>query len=218
MTNPNPKLRLPEATYSPRKIPNQKVPTRDDIFTVPMPVVKALTEIAPKIQRSGAWWAVTGDLAECFQDTHVRPTLIEILTDKPGLEPITTSLTEYSPKRMGLVERRLQREADIEAKMYPIYERSERVELTVDGVRVLLDADYQMKVGDWEWGDAFYFEPIFTYVVGVRIPLISARLRSDIYFTLGWLDRVRLLSDAYERAHAAENIKPGHAAHAAKRG
>jgi len=147
------------------------------------------------IEASGAWWCVSGDLAENLLDIHVRPVRVEILTTGDGVERILAALSKYNPEPSGLREERLDREAEIEGRRYPVYVRSIRTELRVKDVPVVINGDYQMKVGEWEWGDALYFRPVLHNVAGVLMPVFPL----EIYRTLGWMDRARLITDAASR-------------------
>jgi len=192
----------PQDVYTGLVTPNRDVPKPEDIYNVPVEFISCLIEIAPKIQASGAWWSLTGDLSENMLDVHVRPAEIEILTDGVGFGKIASALSSYKLTPVAVTERKLDREAEPDANKYPIYERSTCTEFTLRGVKVTIQGDYQLKVGEWEWGDAFLFEPVFINLAGVQIPLMPLRLRTEIYLMLGWGDRAKLLTEAYNRAHA----------------
>jgi hypothetical protein len=178
-----------------------KIPTPEEIFPVPESIIRSIVEIAPKIQSSGAWWAVGGDLSENVMGVHVQPTEIEILTDTAGLKKIFEALSSYNPSTIATRERRLDREADLDLHKYPVLERSNLTEFTIHGVKVMIKGDCQLKVGDWEWGDPFYFDPDFINIAGINVPVMPLSIRSEIYITLGWLDGAALISDAFTKAH-----------------
>lgn len=185
-----------------------RVPKPKEIFPVPEALLHSVFEIAPKIQGSGAWWAIAGDLSENVMGVHVEPSEIEILTDAAGLEKIFKALSSYNPSQIAAHERKLDREADLDLQKYPVFERSNLTELTVRGVKVMVKGDCQLKVADWEWGDPFYFDADFINIAGVNVPLMPLSIRSEIYITLGWLDRARLISEAYTKAHTRFHEPP----------
>jgi hypothetical protein len=178
------------------------VPTPEDIYNIPVGFVNCLIEIAPKIQQSGAWWSLSGDLGENLLDVHVRPTEIEIVTDELGLGKISSALSSYNLTPIAIKERRLDREAELDGNKYPVFEKCSYTEFTLKGTKVKVEGDYQLKVGEWEWGDTFFFDPTFVNVAGVQIPVMPLRLRSELYIVSGWGDRAKQISEAYTRAHA----------------
>jgi len=98
------------------------------------------------------------------------------------------------------VEKKLAREADVEAKMLPVYVKSYYAELTVDGAKVEIYGDEQLKVWEWDWGDPLDYVPEMMNVLGTRVPVVPLRLKSELDLGLGWFDRVELISDAVMRA------------------
>jgi len=61
--------------------------------------------------------------------------------------------------------------------------------------------DLRIKVGEWEWGDPLDFEPEYVYVVGVKVPVVPLKLKTELYLGLGWMDRVRKINEAMARRH-----------------
>jgi hypothetical protein len=200
----DPEIKTPTAldlfnyTYNPLR----EIPKPEDLYNIPVEFVRCLVEIGPKVQKSGAWWSLSGDVSENMLDVHVRPTEIEIVTDAGGLEKIFTALSGYNPTPIAAKEWKLERLAEPDGNQYPVFARSNCTELTVKGAKVTVHGDYQMKVGEWEWGDAFYFDPVLINVAGVDIPVMPLRLRTEIYLMLGWVDRAKEISEAYARSHA----------------
>ena len=80
--------------------------------------------------------------------------------------------------------------------------RSTNTQFTSKGVKVVIHSDCQMKVGEWEWGDPLFFEPVFMNVASIQVPLTPLRLRSEIYLGLGWEDRATKVAEAFKRSHA----------------
>ncbi len=179
-----------------------KGPRPEDIYPVPIELLNCVFEIAPRIQKSGAWWSLTGDLSENMMGVHVRPTEIEILTDGVGLEKVSEALSSYDLAPIVLTERKLDREAEVglDFKTHPVFERCRFTEFASKGAKVAVKSDCQLKVGDWEWGDPLFFDPEFTNLRGIFIPLMPLSLKSELYITLGWLDRAKLISDAVSRS------------------
>jgi len=180
----------------------RKVPTQEELYLTPVRLVSTLSEIAPKIVKTGAWWALTGDLGENLLDVHVRPTEIEILADAENVSKIRDALCEYEPSPISPMEKKLEREAEPDEKTYPVFVRGSATECVIKGTRVIIIGDYAMKVGEWEWGDPLVFEQTFVNVAGVQIPVMPLRLRSEFYIMLGWMDRAQLISESTQRAHA----------------
>lgn len=176
-------------------------PKPEEVFVVPPAVLSALRTITSKMKGSEAKWSVIGDLSENLQGVHVRPNEIEILTDEDGLKQMFNVLLEYKPTEITLVERTLDRTAEIQEKTLPVLVRSNCTSLAIQGVQVRIDSEYQMKVGDWEWGDPLVFDPVSMNVAGMSLSAMPLRLASEFYLTLGWLDRVEGISDAVARAH-----------------
>ncbi len=186
--------------HEPAENTKRKGPKPQDIYPIPPLLLSCLREIAPKIMEAGVWWALGGDLAENLLGVQVSPTQIEILTDGAGLTKISTALSSYDATPVVVTERKLDREAELDFKKYPIFERSSLTEFTSKGARVRVHGDYQLKVGEWDWGDPLIFETDSVILLGLDVPLMPLRLKSEIYITLGWLERATLISEAFKRA------------------
>jgi len=139
----------------------------------------------------------------------VRPKEVEAVTEGAGLQETLGRLSEYRPTEPAPTERRLERDAEIGGKSLPVLSKSVSAGLTVEGVPVLIHGDYRLKVGEWELGDAVVFDPIVMNVAGVPLPVMPLRIASEIYLTLGWVDRVEKISDAVARAHHALHQQSG---------
>ena len=178
-----------------------RVPRPEEIFLVPQPILKSLIKLGESLKGVQAKWAIGGDVGEMMKGVNVTADSIEIITTKAGAEEICRVMAAQQTVPPADREERLGRDADVEGKMLPVYVKSRYAELTVGGVRVKVYGDEQIKVGEWEWGDPLDFEPDHVYVVGVRVPLVPLRLRSDLDLGLEWLDRVELISEAAMRSH-----------------
>ncbi len=199
------KLPTPQDIYSGLNIPLRPVPKPEDIYNVPVDLLNFLIEITPKVEASGAWWSLGGDLSENILDVHVRPTEIEILTDGAGLGKIMKALSDYNPPPAESREWKLDREAEpglSPGDKYPVFVRSTSTQFVSKGAKIIIHGDYQMKVGEWDWGDSLFFEPVFMNVAHVQVPLMPLRLRTEIYLILGWVDRAKKIGEAVKRAHA----------------
>ena len=71
----------------------------------------------------------------------------------------------------------------------------------IDGQRLDVHGDLRIKVGEWDWGDPLDYEPEYVYVVGVKVPVVPLQLKTELYMGLGWMDRVRKISEANARRH-----------------
>jgi hypothetical protein len=183
--------------------PGSPAPKMEDIYVLPASFIKAICEISPKIQKTGAWWAIGGDLSEMLGGVTVVPKEIEILTTIDGVQKLFEGFAEYNPSPVELVEKKLDREADINGTDYPVTVRSHQTHFTVHGAPVVVHGDYQMRVGVWDWGDSLQFNAPKANVMGARVPVMPIRLASEFYLTLGWSDRVELISVAIHKAHHA---------------
>jgi hypothetical protein len=193
----------PQNIYTEFVNPGSKVPVADDIYILPVPFITCILEIAPKIKKSGVWWAFGGDLSEKLGGVAVIPKEIEILTNMEGVGKIFEGLAEYDPAPIAVVEKQLHRQADIDEKKYPVFVKSHRTSLNVKGVEVIVHGDYQIRVGEWDWGDSLQFKSSIVNMVGTEIPVMPIRLSSEIYLTLGWLDRAQMIATAISNAHHA---------------
>lgn len=181
---------------------SSRVPKPEEIVLVPQPILKTSMKVLDRLKDNvRAKWAVGGDAGEVMSGVNVTPEYLEILTTKDGCDEICKELAEYQTLAPSVVERKLSKEADIDGKMLPVYTKSYYAELTIDGVKVEVHGDEQIKVGEWEWGDPLDFTPDYTYIPGGKLPLVPLSLKSELYIGLGWLDRVRLVSDAVLAKH-----------------
>ncbi len=177
-----------------------KPPKPDEIVMLSQPVLKAVIKVGESLKDVKAKWAVGGEAGEIMKGVNVQADTIEIVTTKAGAEEICAKMAEFQTLAPAVAEEKLERAADVDGKMLPVYVKSRYAELAVNGVKVKVYGDEQIKVGEWEWGDALDFETDFVYVVGTKVPLVPLRLKSELDLGLGWLDRVELISDAVMRS------------------
>lgn len=200
----NPQGKPPLRAYKPFE---SKVPTADELVVLSQPLVKAASKIAPILKDVGPMWAMAGEAGEIMAGVNAKADHLEIVTTKAGCDEICARLAKYVTLAPALVEKKLDRGADVDGKIYPILVKGYYAELTVDGVRVEVNGDEQIKVGEWDWGDALEFSPDYTYMAGVKVPLFPLSLKSELYLGLGWLDRVKLITDAVS---LKQHHQPGH--------
>lgn len=176
-------------------------PKPEDFYLVPTAFIACLQTILKKLEGSGVRWSVIGDTAEIIHGVPVQPERLEILVDKEGVERFSSRMSEYGISTFDLVEKKLERAASVEGKELPVHVKSLFARFVVGGVEVDAHLDYQIKVGEWEWGDKLEFEPVEVNLAGARIPIMPVRIASEIYLMLGWTDRANKISDAIHRAH-----------------
>jgi len=190
--NPNPDIKI---------IPS-RVPRPEEVPIVSPKLLRAATIVLEGLQNNiPAKWAVGGDAAELMMGVNVDADYLEILTTKEGCDEISSQLSEYLTLAPGMVEKKLSRDADVDGKMLPVYTRSYYAELTVEGTKVEVHGDEQIKVGEWDWGDPLDYAADYTYIQAGKLPLVPLSLKSELDLGLGWLDRVKLISDAVLQKH-----------------
>jgi hypothetical protein len=177
-----------------------KVPKPEEIPLLSMPLVRASMKIGSALKGAAAKWAFGGDAAEVAKGVVVSADHLEIVTTKPGTDEICGLMGSYVTLAPAQAEKRLPRDADVDVKMLPVYIRSHYAELTVDKVKVEVYGDLQYKVGEWDWGDPIDCEPEFVNIVGVNVPVLPLKLKSELDLGLGWFDRLELISDAFTRS------------------
>lgn len=177
-----------------------RVPKPEEVVILPPSLIRAIVKLGRELKDVQEKWALGGDAAEVVKGVSVRPSWLELVTTAKGVSEICGVLAEAVKTQPGLVESRLERDADIGGKVYPVFIRSTYAELDVEGVKVKLFGDMQYKVGDWEWGDPLDFEAETVNIVGVTVPTLPLTLKSELDLGLGWMDRVELISDAILRS------------------
>ncbi len=175
---------------------SNKVPTPDEVPIVPKSILNASTKLLDGLSGVSAKWAVGGDAGELLLGVNLSVDHLEILTTKEGCDEICEKVPELLTLAPVEVEKKVPRDADVEGVMFPVYIKSRYAELNVDGVRVEIYGDEQIKVGEWEWGDSLDYAPSYTYIPGGKLPVVPLSLKSELYLGLGWLDRVKPISDA----------------------
>ncbi len=178
-----------------------KLPDPKDFAMLGQHLLECVIMLGGALESVGAKWAIGGEAGELMSGVITEADKLEILTTREGCEEICDKMGQYVTLGPASVEKKLERDADVDGRMYPVFVKSHYAELTIDGVRVEIYGDEQLKVGDWEWGDPLDFEPVYSYIVGTKVPVVPLRLKSELDLGLGWLDRVEKISDAIKRAH-----------------
>src|SRR5713101_4984176 len=146
-------------------------------------------------------WALGGDVAEVISGVNVRPDHIAILTTKEGCDEVTRKLAKYQLEPPRIVEKELERDAEVDLKPHKVRIKSYTSRFNVEGCRLDVHGDLQIKVGDWDWGDPLDFDPDYVYVVGVKVPVVPLEMKLRLYRGLGWYDRVSKIHAAMARRH-----------------
>jgi len=178
-----------------------RVPKPEDLVVLSKPLLEATIKIGNLLNDCSAKWALGGDIGEILNGVNVQPDHITILTNAEGCPEIGKKLAEFQVETSRLVERQIRRNAEIGPKPLPVKIRSYESRFNFDGQRLDVHGDLRIKVGEWEWGDPLDFEPEYVYVVGVKVPVVPLKLKTELYLGLGWMDRVRKINEATARRH-----------------
>lgn len=193
-------LKIPGKPKVDIPIYGSKPPTPEEVVILPQPLLKCMITLGEKLKQVQAKWAMYGDAGEVVLGVAHKADHLEILTTSAGTDEIAATLQQYQTLAPKETEKTLPREAEIEGKKYPVQVKSHYAEFTIGGVRVEVYGDLQIKVGEWEWGDALDYEPGSISIVGTMMPVVPLRLNSELDLGLGWMDRVELISDAVMRS------------------
>jgi len=223
-------LRVPGKPNASVPILRSKVPKSDGFVVLPQPLLKAMVKLAGTLKGLDEMWVIGGNAGELALGVGVTPDHLDILTTKKGCDAICAlfsklqsppaatpvvatgdataspqTVPEKSPPPASSIvptatSTKVEREAEIDGKKYPVYVWSHYAEFKLDGVQVKVYGDLQIKVGEWEWGTPLIFEPSNVNIVGATLPIFPLRLKSELYLGLGWMDRVEKISDAFTRS------------------
>jgi hypothetical protein len=156
---------------------------------IPQKYVDVLLTLDGKLEGKKIKWIVSGDLSERLRLVKVDPDFIEIVTTKDGAEQINQAVQEFAPQKVCVQTKQLPRNALIGEKEYPVFIKSHYFEFKVKDLAVKVEGDLQFKVGNWDWGDVFDFEPEYVYVTGKKIAVTPLAILYELYQMLGWMDR-----------------------------
>ena len=174
------------------------------VTVIPQKYMDALLSLNGKLENKNIIWTVSGDLAERMRLVRVEVDCIEIVTSKEGAEQIFQEVQEYKPRKLGIQTRRLQRDADICKEVFPVYVRSYSFEFNINDVTVKVQGDLQFKVGNWEWGEVFDFNPEYINVTGKTIAVIPLSIQYEFYQSLGWTDRAVKIFQVIKKPSSAK--------------
>jgi len=187
----------------PSNIPvfESRIPRAEELVVLDKPLLEATIEVGNLLKGCQAKWALAGDIGEILNGVNVQPHHLTILTNVVGCEEISKKLEGFQVEASRQVETQIKRNAEIEPKPLPIIIKSYRSKFNIKGQRLDVHGDLRIKVGDWDWGDPFDCEPEYVYVVGVKVPVVSLELKTQLYRGLGWYDRVSKIHAAMARRH-----------------
>ena len=174
------------------------------------PYIDAILRLSEKLNEQSPRWAIGGDLGEALQSVDAEPDRIEIVTDRQSIRKIHDAVAEYEPSQAVLREAESPNVAVIGGKIYPVYTRCRYFSFSVGEVRVEVHGDLQYSFGIYDWGEPLAVEPEYVYLIGARIPVLSLKVKDDLYKELGWLDRSeklsRSLATAKKKAQALQAL------------
>ncbi|SRR6266568_990794 len=196
-----PVLKLPDKPR-PTSIPiiESRIPKPDELVVLGKPLLDATIVIGKSLAGCTNKWALGGDVAEVISGVNVQPDHITILTNRQGCDEIAGKLSKYLVKPPTVIERALERNAKVDFKSYPVSIKSHASGFNIDGTSLDVHGDLQIKIGDWDWGDPLEFDPDYVYVVGVKMPVVPLKMKSELYTGLGWTDRATKIHEAIMRS------------------
>ena len=162
---------------------------------IPQKYVDALLTLHCTLEGKEIKWVVGGDLAERMRLVKVDPDCIEIVTSKAGAEQIFQAVQEFKPQQVSVQTLRLPRDAVVGEEKFPVYAKSHYFEFKVKDVTVKVQGDLQFKVGEWDWGEVFDFDPEYVYVTGKKTAVTPLPIQYDFYQSLGWVDRAEKIAE-----------------------
>jgi len=178
-----------------------RVPGPEEFVVLSEPLLNATLKLAELLRECKPKWAMSGDAGEVVSGVNVSADHLSILTTAEGCEEISRKLAENLVQTPGMVERKLEREANIDLKPYPVQIKSYEARFQIDGQRLDVYGGLQIRVGDWEWGDPLDYSPEYVYVGSEKLPVVPLRLKTELYIGLGWMDRVKKINEAMTRRH-----------------
>ncbi len=161
--------------------------------------VDAILMLHKRLDKDHVTWAVGGDLGEALKTVQAQPDCLEIVTDRNGAAQIFLAFKGVVRKGVYFQTQRLNRNAMLGGKEYPVYARSYYFDFTICGVKVKVHGNLQYRVSDWEWGDKLEFTPEYVSVTGTRTAIVPLQVKYDIYQGLGWTDRAEKVSQILNR-------------------
>jgi len=177
-----------------------RIPKPEELVTLTKPLLDATIMIGKALTNCTNKWAIGGDVGEVISGVNVQPNRIAILTTREGCDEITRKLAKFQIEPSRIIERELERDAKVDLKLLKVRIKSYAARFDIEGSRLDVHGDLRIKVGDWDWGDSLDFEPDYVYVVGVKVPIVPLKMKSELYTGLGWMDRVSKIHEAVMRS------------------
>ena len=177
-----------------------RIPKPEELVVLSKPLLSATVMVGNALMGCTNKWAIGGDVAEVISGVNVQPDHVAILTTREGCDEITRNLAKYQIEPPRNVEREIERDAEVDLKLHKVRIKSYTARFDVQGSRLDVHGDLQIKVGDWDWGDPLDFEPDYIYVVGVKVPIVPLKMKSELYTGLGWMDRASKIHEAVKRS------------------
>ncbi len=147
--------------------------------------ISALLRLLERLKGSEVRWVVIGSLNHALQGLEVQPRDIDIMTDEWGAHEIERLLNEYVTRSVGYKE-----EDGI---------RSHFGELTIDGVKVELIGDMEVRSEGGGWSTLLEDDDIRYVAVGdVEVPLRSLEQKMRANLRLGRKERAERLRELIE--------------------
>lgn len=189
-----------KSRQTPIPIIESRIPKPDELIVLNRSLLTGTLTIGRLLKDCTNKWALGGDVAEIISGVNVHPDHIKILTTRKGCDEITRRLADYQVEAPVEIEKRLDREANVDSKFYPVHVKSYTARFKIEDSKLEVHGDLQIKVGNWEWGDPLDYEPDYVYVVDVKMPVVPLQMKSDLYSGLGWMDRVTKIHEAVIRS------------------
>jgi hypothetical protein len=164
------------------------------LTVIPQKYFDAILTLHETLSGKEIKWIINGDLAERLRVVKANPDCIEIVTSKDGAEQIFASVQRFMPQPVKLQTQQFTRNAVIAGEELPVYSRSYYFEFNIKDVAVKVQGDLQFKVGNWDWGEVFNFDPEYVYVTGKKIAVTPLSILYEFYQMIGWADRAEKIA------------------------
>ena len=177
-----------------------RIPKPEELVVLSKPLLDATIIIGKALMDCENKWAVGGDVAEVISGVNVQPNHITILSTKDGCEEVARKLVKYQVEPPHDVESELDRDAIVDLKPHKVRIKSYSSRFDVEGSQLNVHGNLRIKVGEWDWGDPLDFDPDYVYVLGVKMPIVPLKMKSELYSGLGWTDRAIKIHEAVMRS------------------